>query len=271
MMSLYKRISRNPFRKGEECLILHTAHHKIGTSWFKNILKGVAHEFGLRFFKNAPEVNHKKPAIYFQSRPFFDLASLVDFKGTHMIRDPRDVVISGYYYHLWTKENWAIVPIRELPANMEEAWPLLPIREIGHMSYQEYLCSLPREEGILAEIKRSSTDTIRDMIEWDYNNPAIFEFKYEDIIEDEEGVFREIFHHYGFTADAVDRGWEIARKFSFKNRARRNLGDVENRSHLRSGAAQQWRKEFNEEHKALFKELHGQDLIDLGYERDFSW
>ena len=31
-----------------------------------------------------------------------------------MIRDPRDVIVSGYFYHQWTDEPWANEPRPEL-------------------------------------------------------------------------------------------------------------------------------------------------------------
>lgn len=266
-----KYLFNNPFARGKSQMIFHTSHHKVGTSWFRNILQAVAEEFGLRFVKDDPALISGKPLIYFQHRPAADPATLDHYRGSHMIRDPRDVVISGYHYHLWTQESWAITPIQELPANMEKAWPLLPIREIGHMSYQEYLKSLPKEEGILAEIKRASTGTIREMVTWDYGNPAIFEIKYEAIIKDEENIFRQMFSHYGFKNAAIEKSCAIAEKFSFKNRAKRHVGSVKSESHLRSGKPRQWETEFTPALRDYFKQLHGQDLIDLGYEKDLSW
>ena len=32
-----------------------------------------------------------------------------------------------------------------------------------------------------------------------------------------------------------------------------------------------WKTEFTENHKKLFKEIAGQLLIDLGYEKDYNW
>jgi len=45
---------------------------------------------------------------------------------------------------------------------MNERWPLLLVNEIKNMSYQQYLNSLSREEGVLAEIDRASTTVIRE-------------------------------------------------------------------------------------------------------------
>jgi hypothetical protein len=40
---------------------------------------------------------------------------------------------------------------------------------------------------------------------------------------------------------------------------------------FRSGKTGEWRKYFTEEHKALFKEMAGDLLIQLGYEKDKEW
>jgi len=40
---------------------------------------------------------------------------------------------------------------------------------------------------------------------------------------------------------------------------------------FRKGQIGSWKKHFTEEHKAAFKEVAGQMLIDLGYENSFDW
>jgi hypothetical protein len=44
------------------------------------------------------------------------------------------------------------------------------------------------------------------------------------------------------------------------------------RSHtFRSGEKSGWRKAFTPEHRRLFREVAGDLLIELGYEKDHSW
>jgi sulfotransferase 6B1 len=40
---------------------------------------------------------------------------------------------------------------------------------------------------------------------------------------------------------------------------------------FRSGKTGEWKKHFTEEHKSLFKEVAGDLLVKLGYERDGNW
>jgi hypothetical protein len=139
------------------------------------------------------------------------------------------------------------------------------------MSYQEYLKSLDRENGIIAEIERFAGFDFKHMIEWNYNNPQIIEIKYEDIIQNEQKVFYEIFKHYGFSEKAIEVSLKIAERYSFKNVAKRNTGEINNKSHLRSGRSGEWKDYFNEHHKTFFKQVLGDALIKLGYETNNDW
>jgi len=40
---------------------------------------------------------------------------------------------------------------------------------------------------------------------------------------------------------------------------------------FREGGTQKWKKYFNDKHKKVFKEIGGELLIDLGYEKDLNW
>lgn len=271
-MRLIRRLLTNPFAQGRGHLLIHCSHHKVGTVWFKNVLRAVAKEYGLRVTVNDPAKIPGGASIFVDDHGKVDLSKIRQFyRGSHMIRDPRDVVISGYHYHLWTKERWANTKIGELGPDIADYWPLLPVKDILHLTYKEYLNSLDKEAGLMAEISRASSTDIQDMVRWDYGNLNIFNFKYEDIMRDEEGTFPRIFAHYGFHDAAVARSTELAMGFSFKNQAKRDVGQSQEKSHLRSGKAEQWRQEFSDAHKAYFKQLHGEDLIRLGYETNLDW
>ncbi|MEN1678245.1 MAG: hypothetical protein AAGJ46_01530 [Planctomycetota bacterium] len=49
------------------------------------------------------------------------------------------------------------------------------------------------------------------------------------------------------------------------------MGQVQEKSHYRSGATQQWREAWEQRHISAFKHLHGADLIALGYEASEDW
>ena len=109
------------------------------------------------------------------------------------------------------------------------------------------------------------------MIDWDYSNPHILELKYEELIDNQKEVFQRVFQKYGLTQDAVQVAMKIVERHSFKKKAGRKIGEIAEKSHLRSGRPGEWKKFFKSEHKALFKELYGDALVKLGYEDNNNW
>ncbi len=254
--SLLKQKLRLPFVNPEEKkLIVHCCYHKVGTAWFIRVLSAIARYYGLIFQCCEQQELTDDTDIFMEYMSRVDTSKISNYVGSHMIRDPRDVIISGYFYHLWTKEPWAHIP----RANVD------------NMTYQQYLNSLNREEGLLAEMKGTSYEVIYEMSQWNYHNPNFIEIKYEDIIANEKETFSKIFRHYGFNEEAIENSLKISEQFSFKNKAKRKLGTVKKKSHLRSGRPGEWQELFNDRHKQQFKELFGDILIKLGYETDNNW
>jgi hypothetical protein len=262
----FKAVTRKPFARylspfpegAPRPPIVHCCYHKVGTVWFARIFTEVAAEFGLRYgegwdYKRIHSFEQNKDCeIFLDFGSHVDLSQLPDYVGSHMIRDPRDLVVSGYFYHLWTDEPWA---------NM-------PLAEYRGMTYREYLNSLDQDEGLLSEIRRVWF-WVPHMVAWDYGNPRMYEIRYEEIIKDYQKVFREMFAHYGFSESAVERCCSIAEKYSFKNMKKGVAKGT--KSHLRSGKPGEWQSVFKEEHKRLFKEMYPGSVVALGYESGEDW
>lgn len=259
-----KRITRrrfadrlNPFREADRPSIVHCCYHKVGTVWFLRVLREVAAHFGLSFGTGDDYERIRSFETDRSIDVFLDYGSHVQlhelgrYVGSHMIRDPRDMLVSAYFYHLWTPEPWAH----------------LPRAEYRGMSYQEHLNRLTKDEGLLAEMDRMSF-WINHMADWDYRNPRMYEIRYEEIMEDEPRIMREMFRHYGFTDRAIEESCEIAAKYTFERMSGRKEGG---NSHLRSGRTSEWRDHFNEEHKRRFKQLYPNVLSVLGYESEDDW
>jgi hypothetical protein len=261
---------RRPFRPDVGPVkIVHVGHHKVASVWFDNVLTDVAGHFGLSFVSSyLPIVETADEdadlsrlvagdvVLIMHSRHFRDdVFAPSAIRGSHIVRDPRDVAVSGYRYHLWTTEKWVHAPRKQL----------------GGMSYQQHLKSLPEPEGLLAEIEWTCASIVAEMRMWDYGRSNFLEMRYEDLIVDEDNWFERLFRHYGFTERAVESSVQIARRHSFRAKTGRSVGEVGGDSHLRSGKPGQWRAEFNEEHVALFKRLGNDVLVRLGYENDDSW
>lgn len=253
--STLKQTFRNPFISDRQKLIVHCCHHKVGTAWFIRVLKSISRYYGLNF-QCCPQNDLKRDTdIFLEYMSQINPDKLPDFVGSHMIRDPRDIVVSGYFYHLWTKEEWAHIPRKSLK----------------NQTYQAYLNSLNFEAGLLAEMEGTSKEVIEAMSNWNYQSSEFIEFKYEDIIQDEQKVFSQIFKHYGFKDRAIQQCLQLAEQFSFKNISKRSRGTVKPKSHLRSGKIGQWKKLFSDRHKRRFKKLFGDVVVKLGYEANNDW
>lgn len=277
-----KRIARrfraSPFEKDRKPgIVVHGTYHKSGTVWFAGVLKAVCKHYGLNYLAEFPTYDPtgvpRDTDVYLNAHSAVDLDTLASFGrivGSHMIRDPRDVLVSGYNYHLWTEEPWANVPFNESgdfwgPRGFE-----LPPEHDPSLSYKQLLNSLDTEAGYALEMAVYKCLDFPLLTSWDYDDPRFFEIKYEDIMGNESPVFYDMFRFYGFTEDAARTATEIAEQFSFKKRAKRNVGEVESKTHLRSGKSGQWR-ELPEPTRALMREMLGETLIRLGYEKDLDW
>lgn len=245
-----RRLVRSPFPPGTaRLLVVHACHHKAGTVWFRNILLDIADQYGLRF-DHADHRGTPRPRtdLFLQDHSKVDRDALPPFRGSHVVRDPRDIVVSAYHYHLWTEEPWAHVP-----------------KEIfGGRSYQEELKRLPPDEGLLLEIEHTGF-TIEDMRAWDYDDPRFLEVRFEELLADEMPTFEQIFRHWGFSDDAVAESLAAAERHTFIKAKSRESGDGP--SHLRKGGGRgEWRELFDDRHHARIQDLCGDLLVRMGYE-----
>lgn len=256
--------------------IVHATHHKAGTVWFRRVLRKVAREFDLSFaVKNSRDPLDESVDIILDQTGSL-LGILPDgYIGSHMVRDPRDMVVSAYFYHLKCNESWA----------------LEPKHEYGGLSYQEHLNSLPQEAGLALEIDRTNATAFRHMRDWDYSNPNILELRYEDCIGRDEETFKKVFKFYGFSEGAIHRSVQIAKTQSLSALTGRGVGERPEdlsltarfkamaiqsarrwtKTHIRSGKAGQWHEVFSKKHIDQSKETFSDLLISLEYEKNTDW
>lgn len=248
-------------------LLVHSGYHKVGTVWFTRILE----TFGQKYGMTVERGSHQKSDPSAGTEIFLDKHSRVDrdtlppFRGSHMVRDPRDMVISGYFYHVWTTEPW----VHEAGRMDAKDWTR---PEWLGWTYHDILNSLDQEEGLAIEIERASGGIFHRMNSWDYEDERFIEMKYREVIADEDAAFAAMFQHYGCNDEAVQTGVEIARQFSFKNVTKRNVGEKSGKkSHLRSGRPGEWQEHFTPALRTLFEERNAGLLVKLGYETTGNW
>ncbi len=235
---------RSPFAASEQAppLIVHCCHHKVGTLWLTRVLGAVADDFGMRFLAGEQSELGPEVDVFLQDHSRIDTAALRPFRGSHMVRDPRDVVVSAYFYHLQT----------------DEAWCHVPHAEYGGRTYQAHLRSLDRAAGLMTELERCAHTVVRDMVEFREGVEGFHEVRYEDLFREEGATFRRLFEHYGFRPEAVERSVARAQRFS--------IGRMRGRTvHVRSGRPGQWREHFTPRHEDAFQRLTDDAVRRLGY------
>lgn len=247
-----RRRFRDPFApETPRVLLVHGAIHKGGSVWLARVLGAVTAHYGLFLFNGSQDDLPEDADLLFESHTLIRPDELPPFRGTQMVRDPRDLVVSGYHYHLRTTEAW----VRE------------PNDDLGGLGYQEYLRSLDADAGLHAEIDRLAPDLGRWADTWDFDDPRFLHLHYEDLVADEPAVFARMFRHYGFSPAAVETSVGIASRFSLD----KAKIDPRTSSHIRSGAPGEWRDVLTADHIEHVKATLGPLLVRMGYESDDSW
>ena len=231
--------------------ILVGTHHKTGTVWLHTIFRDICAFHSLKYLKNELDCHIHEYDILFDGHSNFQFELLKEpHKGIHLIRDPRDIIVSATFYHQKSKEKWLH----------------LPRQEFDGMTYQEKINSFSSfDDKMLFEMDNSAGKNIKDIKDWNYNNPNFIEVKYEDLIKDRNlKLFHKIFEFLGFKGKAIPSSLAIAYNNSLFS------GKVDGK-HVRSGKGKQYQKYFKNIHKKRFNELFGNILIDLGYEESENW
>lgn len=169
-----------------------------------------------------------------------------EFIPYFIFRDPRDVVVSHVFY------------VTDMEA-----------RHVHHEYYQ----SLPNFETHLSvsilgrpdlDIEFPNiADRFAPYLGW-IDQPSVMRIRFEDLIHDRAGTLNRIIDHFlarvplqiprQLILDALDSSINPGRSPTF-----------------RSGKTGEWRRHFTEEHKKLFKDVAGELLVRLGYEKDNHW
>lgn len=242
------------------CYAVIATHHKTGTVWMRNVFRDIAQELGIRFVyvgKKVPQPGKfAPPAIFLNDHAnFASMPWLLHGESSrilHVVRDPRDVLISAMHYHRVANERWLHNPRKAF----------------GGLSYQMKLNSLPDDMSRYRfELMHSAARTVKEMCRWNYGASNCMECRYEDLVADRDmKLFMEIIRHLGF-APAEMQTCHAAFRRNFLVGEQPHSSSI----HLRAGKARQWEQTFDRDLAALFIRQLGDALISLGYEQDSSW
>mgnify|MGYP006294037507 CR=1 FL=1 len=270
------------------------SHHKCATMYATGILSRICRENGLRFrsFDDDGQfggdlrahLEHRSVDFlaYINAR-WQQVRRLEGVSGVHVIRDPRDILVSAYFSHLRSHET--------------QSWPDL-------VEHRRRLREVDKREGLFLQI-----DFISDVFEalrtWDYGADGMLELTFEELTVRPYRTFLRIFEHLGML-DERDLGlrrqivylarglWNqavteagLSRRLRLKQRTipgerllavvyqnrfgkktgGRARGEEDRASHYRKGVSGDWREHLETAHVEALRERFPGLLRVTGYAR----
>ena len=195
---------------GQRRILAYFGHHKCASTWVVEILKQVATEAGLahlivldtmtphaagQLSTNSKRLQPSSPFDRSLLRESVDLVGanfiscitadrqqaevLKPFRAFHVIRDPRDIVVSAYFSHRNSH----------------------PTDGLPHLAaHRDALQAASKDEGLFLEMDFSAHE-LRELGDWDYSTEDILELKMEDLTVRPYETFLSIFGHLELMAD----------------------------------------------------------------------
>lgn len=263
-------------------MLAYFGHHKCASTWIANILKDIAavlsyqDKLGQASIMSDDALSSLDCDIFISSNTAYrDIEKIDYYRAFHVIRDPRDIIVSGYFSHLKTHKT--------------DGWPQLE-------AHRANLMNCNKEEGLYREIEFSA-QFIQHIMDWNYRQNEILEVKMESLIADPKREFRKILIHLGVynedyrqllsPSQAIKFGKlhrklgfrsfasayisdsilsYIIEKHSFKNiTGGRKQGEEDTNSHYRKGEAGDWKNHLNKGHLTYLEKLFPEYTQLLGY------
>jgi len=243
---------------------LYVSHHKCATQYTIAILRSVCQHLDLDYAVFDWREPIKRTHIMFNnflliqdySHTIVDLPN-IHAKGFHVIRDPRDLLVSMYFSHRDSHPTADPIkgPIEELARDQE----ILPT-----MSVADGLRFLMDESHFYQRV-------IDEMANWDYDDPKFYETTFEALTQDPQHIFSEVFSHLDIQL-SEDTLKQILKTHSFSQLKKKwNHYMQTSTNHYRSGKSGDWREYLQDDLKVHFKQKYGDVVVKLGYARDMNW
>jgi hypothetical protein len=220
--------------------------------------------------------------LSYRNADFRHVKQLSNFVGFHVVRDPRDLLVSAYFSHLYSHPT--------------KNWPAL-------VSHRSKLMSMEKDEGLLLDMQFNQI-YMDEMYTWDYQVKNVLQLRMEDIVKQPLSHFRTVFRFMGLMISNPTDNLELLLRKVVRRTARfvksniciynqkltekqlieilnsqdfikktggRAAGQEDVKSHYRKGVSGDWVNHMKEMHIQYFIEHYNPVLLKLGYETDANW
>jgi hypothetical protein len=243
-------------------LMAYFGQHKSGSTWLNRITMSLCKKAGIPAaqFSKRSDFDHDLGQYVAQrgircvawNNAEWELVKDLNFRAFHVVRDPRDVLVSAYYSHLKTH------PTKD--------WPQLA-------QFRPFVEKAEMEDALFMEIG-FIPDVFRRFREWNLDDPRVMNLRLEDISPDPVNKLRKAYQFIGLFDAGVteDQFLEVMEEHQFeKLSGGRKQGEESTNSHYRKGIAGDWQNHFNKRHCNYFKRAMNDILVKYGYEQDENW
>lgn len=240
-------------------------YHKCGTKLLGKVFLQLSLKYGWEYRSVAGSTDKIPDAdvVFFLHSQIDDSKLPEKYIGIHMVRDPRDIIISGYLYHKRTTEEWCVnknfqtsEPIKypQVPNSQmyrSQEWKVNYLKSLEGMSYQEKINSLDQDEGIMFEMNHYGKWTIEDMLKWDFDKANCLELKFEDVMSNYDNEMMKVFNHCGFSGEQLQVAKAYADKEDINKMSKK---DIEKNPHISSAKTKKWERYFTKYHMKYFND-----------------
>lgn len=258
---------------GQRPHIFVATHHKGGTVWMNTTFRRIGKVCGFPFVHlntgepawtiradkreymleemRGVESGGERPGIfvdYHSTTP--DLSGVERARGIHLVRDPRDMLLSAVRYHLTSDESWLDLP--------RDEW--------GGRSFRERLAGYSGlRDRVAFELDTHMGEEIDRMAAFSdrADHGSVFvTVKYEELIVDEQ-----IIRFHGLCAFLGLLGLELvhAQREFWRSSLFGEMRGVEGHRHVLDGGLAQWRACCDERTLSLMMDRLGWAIGRLGY------
>ena len=245
-------------------VLVHCGYHKCLTVFVNRCFTHLLGDRYRNFFGRLDEfyAAHGGLAVSGTSDYLLDLTKLGDYRITRFIRDPRDLVVSGYFYHQRGLDPFSTI-VSPTPEQWRSAGAIPRALRKGE-TYVQCLQRLDQQEGLIAEMEFRAPH-FRSMLAWPAADSRIRLWRYEDILGHEVEVMDQVGAHFEWPDDTAPFSFrESLRREADRWRAKDTLLAWD--KHPRDPRPGQWRTFFTPKVQAVFERIF-QDLPQrLGYE-----
>lgn len=229
-------------------------HHKCATNWMRGVFQEICKIKQWDCIINGGQENNlifptKTACIFMNVNSTAESVKRMTpgAKGFHLIRDPRDALVSQYFSWKNSHKN----------------------NNQNILDTREKLLDMSTEDGLILML--DYLVMIKSVNNWELGKyPNVLEVKYEDLVNSEYAEFSKIINHLEIPIRNSELQ-KIVEHNSFEKKTKRSPGEEDKKSHLRKGVAGDWRNYFTDQIKNIFKERYGSELIRLNYEKDMDW